>query len=147
MEHFTKLYPWNPNMNYEHHYPHANRFLPTRGHASTSHYRGYLDGLAVDDVIFSPHGDQGDIVPFHDIFWYSSWIMARIATKYCHLPKRVMRQYMRMHNIQRPSMDVTPLDPPEIAHTFIDFMIHFIPYVDRGSVAKDALWAREKYIS
>lgn len=115
LEHFTKLYMWNPNPNYEH----AKRFLPTRGHVSVSHHRGCLDRLVVEDVIFILYSDNHDVVPFRDIFWCSGWIMANTTTECRYLSERVMRHYMRMKN-------VAPLDPPEIAHTFKKFMIHVI---------------------
>jgi hypothetical protein len=62
---------WNANANYEHHFLHANQFVLTRGHASTSHYRGLLDRLAKEDVIWRSYDDHRDVIPFNDIFWYS----------------------------------------------------------------------------
>jgi len=146
LEHFTKLYSWNPNPKFEHHYPRANHFVPTSGHASTSHYQGCLDQLSMEDVIFIPNGDHQDVVPFQDIFWYSGWIMAITRAKYRHLPKRVMRQYRRVQKILRPCTNVAPFEYEEIAQAFRDFMIHVIPLVDRGSVPRDAWWTRGRYI-
>ena len=61
--------------NYEHNYPRANRFVSTKGHASTSHYRGLLDRLAMEDGIWVPYDDHRDVMPFQDSCWYFSWVV------------------------------------------------------------------------
>jgi hypothetical protein len=50
-------------------------FLPN-GHISPTHYRDILDGLEVEDIIFSPYDGQQQVVPLEDILWYLDWIMA-----------------------------------------------------------------------
>jgi len=43
-------------------------------------------------------------MPFHDIYWYSGWIMNSTRTKCRHLPERVMRQYGSIQGIPIPLM-------------------------------------------
>jgi hypothetical protein len=59
-------------------------------------YKGIVDRLVVDYIIFSPYDDHPKVWAFKEIFWYSGWIMDGKGKVYIHLLEQVKRQYDRV---------------------------------------------------
>jgi len=126
MEHLKKLYVWKVNPEYDCHDPRPGRFKLSRGLADPAHYRSLIDLMVNDDVIWRSYEDTWEIMSFHDICWYSGWIMASKSTMCLHLSERVLRQYDYVHGIPRSPTVFVALKPEEIVVAFQDFLLHII---------------------
>ena len=79
--------------------------------------------------------------PFHDVCWYSGWIMAGKQRMVRHLPERVLRQYGYVQTVPRPPTTIMPLAPTDVVAAFLEFALHVVPQQHRGDQApNDEPW-------
>jgi len=85
------------------------------------------------------------MTPFHDICWYSGWIMAGKDRMVRHLPERVLRQYGYVQTILRPPTDIGPLVLGEVAMAFMEFDPHVLSQQERSDLVPDSKpWSRSR---
>jgi hypothetical protein len=88
------------------------------------------------------------VTPFHDVCWYSGWIMEGSQRMVRHLPERVLRQYVHVQRVPRPPTDLMPLAAADVAAAFLEFALHVVPHQRRGfQVPDDEPWKHtERYV-
>jgi len=92
--HFRNLLPRICNEDYDPVIaPLVSQWKPTIGFTVPGHYRDDIDSLEHSHVIWRLYERRRHITPFHDIYWYSIWIMAGKDRRVRHFPERVLRQY------------------------------------------------------
>jgi len=99
MAHFKQLILRKCEPKYERADPLVGRWKSIRGYADHGHYRSLLDLMEHHNVIWRSNESRWDVTPFHDICWYSGWIMASKDKMCRHLPERVLRHYDYAHTI------------------------------------------------
>jgi len=112
-----------------------------RGFVDAEQFRGLLDSMEHCQVTWRSYKHRRDVTPFHDVCWYSGWIMAGKQRMVRHLPERVLRQYRYVQTVPRPPTTIMPLAPANVATAFLEFALHVIAQQHRGAqVSDDEPW-------
>jgi len=138
LAHFTNIIPrieddaYDPTVA-----PLVSQWKPPRGFSNPGHYRAAIDSLDHSHVTWRPYERQRYITSFQDICWYSGWIMAGSDKMVCHLPERVLRQYMYVQTRPRPPTDIETLAADDVAQAFTEFALHVLSHQQRGHPVPD----------
>jgi len=135
-------------LDYERPNPYVGRWTPKRGFADAEHFRGLLDSMEHCHVTWRSYEHRRDVTPFHDVCWYFGWIMADKQRMVCHLPERVLRQYIYVQTVSRPPTTIMPLAAADVAAAFLEFALHVVAQQHRGAqVPDDEPWRHsDRYI-
>jgi len=132
LAHFSNIIPRIDDDNYDPIVsPLVSQWKPPRGFSNPGHYRPAIDSLDHSHVTWRPYQRRRHITPFHDICWYSGWIMAGSDRMVRHLPERVLRQYRYVQTIPRPPTDIELLAADDVAQVFTEFALHVISHQHR----------------
>lgn len=98
IKHFKCLFTWELNPWYTANLPCVACFLLQKGHISSTPYRGILDRLAMEDIIFSHYGGHRQVQPFKRYYSTLIGLWQTKGKKYRHLPEQVKREYDHGHS-------------------------------------------------